>query len=347
MTPALERILIVLPNWYGETLFATPLLHALQRQRPGAFVAVLGVPRCREVLEGNPDVQEFLELAAPRGVRAFLGQSRLIARLRQGRFDTAVLLRPSLSRALLLAQAGIPARIGFAQPKSAWLLTHRVPVPSRRRHKALEYLPLLEAAGLRAEEGWCRYVVTEEERRAAQRLLGSLGLDGRPFAVLHPGANWAHKRWPVERFATLGDRLSAAGAAVLVTSGADDAALAEAVTGGMRHDAQRLPPGTSLRQAAACLEQASLIVTNDTGIAHVAAALQRPLVALFGPTSPAYTGPLGDAARTRVLHHPDCCPVMPCLKAAPPHPGMTAISVEEAAGAALALWSSPAIRSHR
>ena len=112
----------------------------------------------------------------------------------------------------------------------------------------------------------------------------------------------------------------------------------------MRHTARRLPPGTPLRESAACLEQAQLIVTNDTGIAHMAAALERPLLALFGPTSPAYTGPLGDPARTRVLHHPDCCPIIPCLKAEPPHPGMTAISVDEAADAALALWSGHPVR---
>jgi ADP-heptose:LPS heptosyltransferase len=91
-----------------------------------------------------------------------------------------------------------------------------------------------------------------------------------------------------------------------------------------------LPASVSLRESAACLEQASLVVTNDTGIAHIAAALNRPLVALFGPTSPAYTGPLGDPARTRVLHHPECCPTLPCLNPDPPHPGMMSISVEEA-----------------
>ncbi|MDP3766461.1 MAG: glycosyltransferase family 9 protein, partial [Dehalococcoidia bacterium] len=107
----------------------------------------------------------------------------------------------------------------------------------------------------------------------------------------------------------------------------------------------RLPPGTPLRESAACLEQAQLIVTNDTGIAHVAAALERPLLALFGPTSPAYTGPLGDPARTRVLHHPGCCPAHPCLSDAPPHEGMASISVEEAAASALALWTDHAVRA--
>lgn len=347
MSVPLSRALVVLPNWYGETLFATPLLRALARQRPDAFVAVLGVARCREVLTGNPDVHEFLELADARGVRAFLGQGGAIARLRQGRFDAAILLRPSLSRALLLARAGIPVRAGFAQPKSAWLLTHRCPLPPRTQHKALEYLPLLATLGLRPDEGRCRYVVTEPERQAARRLLGSLGLDGRPFAALHPGANWAHKRWPAERFSALGDRLAAAGAAILVTNGAEDAALADTVAGAMRQPARRLPAGTPLRASAACLEQAQLVVTNDTGIAHVAAALKRPLLALFGPTSPAYTGPLGEVSRTRVLHHPGCCPAHPCLSESPPHEGMASISVEEAAASALALWADHAVRAQR
>lgn len=332
----LNRILVVMPNWYGETLFTTPLLRALRRQRPEAWVAALGLRRAGEILVHNPDVNAFIEFAEPKGLDAVFGCRPLIARLRGERFDAAFLLRPSFSRALLLARAGIPVRVGFAHPKSAWLLTHRAPLPPRQRHKALEYLPLLSAAGLHAEEGAFRYVVSDVEREGARQRLAQLGLADRPFAVVHPGANWAHKRWPADRFAALADRLAASGTPVLITGGPDDAALLNAVQGRMRQTAASTAGTATLRQTAACFERAALVITNDTGMAHVAAALGRPLLALFGPTSPAYTGPIGEPSRTRVLHHSGCCPAIPCLKpeALPPHPGMMSISVEEAYTAA-------------
>jgi ADP-heptose:LPS heptosyltransferase len=95
---------------------------------------------------------------------------------------------------------------------------------------------------------------------------------------------------------------------------------------------------TTLRQLGACLEQAQVVVAGDTGVLHIAAALRKPVVALYGPTSPAITGPLGDSQRTVVLRHPECCPGIPCLQPEHPgFPGMDAISVEEVYDAACQL----------
>ena len=95
---------------------------------------------------------------------------------------------------------------------------------------------------------------------------------------------------------------------------------------------------TSVRQLGACVERASLVISNDTGALHIACALDRPVIALYGPTSPQLTGPLGRADRTIVLHHADCCPKIPCFAPDhPPHPGMSAISVEDVCEAAAGL----------
>ena len=119
-------------------------------------------------------------------------------------------------------------------------------------------------------------------------------------------------------------------AQIALTGGPDDVELASAVARRMRHPATVLAGQTTLRECAACLEQAQVVVSNDTGLLHVAAALGRPLVALYGPTSPHLTGPLGDPRRTAILHHPDCCPSVPCYQPdRPPHPGMNAITVDE------------------
>jgi heptosyltransferase-2 len=331
----MNRILVVLPNWFGETLFATPFLNSLRRQRPEAFIATLGWPQCREVLLASPHINELIDYDEPRTHRGLWGKWRLSRELRARRFDAAFILRRSLSRSVLLAAAGIRTRVGFANPKSGWLLTHRVPSPKVPTHKALSYLPLLETVGLTVESGPYpyEYVVRDEERRAAREMLRASGaaIDGTPVIVLHPGANWPHKRWAPERFAALGERLAATQQVqIVVTGGPNDAELVASITQRMRQSAMTLAGRTTLRQLAAVLEQAQLVVSNDTGVLHIAAALRRPVVALYGPTSPTLTGPLGDSTRTTVIHHPECCPQIPCFSPErPPHPGMEAITVNE------------------
>ena len=336
----MNRILVTLPNWYGETLFATPFLRALRQQLPQAVIVTLGRPACREVLLHNPHINELLDYDERGAHQSLAGKWQLIQAVRQRRFETAFILRKSLSRTLMLCAAGIPRRIGFANPKSGWLLTQRVPVAGGLRHKAPTYLPLLEAVGLSVLPGPYEYTVSDEERQAARQWLSAQRVEnGRPIIVLHPGANWPHKRWAPERFAALGDRLTESQRVhVVITGGPADAPLADAVKHRMRHPATVVAGQTTLRQLAALLEQSHLIISHDTGVVHIAAALQRPVVALYGPTSPAATGPLGDLGRTIVLHHPDCCPQIPCYQPdSPPHPGMNAITVDEVYEAACRL----------
>ena len=105
---------------------------------------------------------------------------------------------------------------------------------------------------------------------------------------------------------------------------------------------------TTLRQLAACLEQVSLVVSNDTGVLHIASALNRPVVALYGPTSPAITGPLGDPARTVVIHHPTCCPHIPCYQPQHPgYPGMESITVDEVYDASVTLLEQTSDIGHQ
>lgn len=336
----MDRILVVLPNWFGETLFATPFLRGLRHERHRAWIATLGRPACRDILLHNPYVNELMDYDECGAHRRAAGKWRLIQALRARRFDGAFILRPSLTRTLMLALAGIPMRIGFAQPKSGWLLTTRVRPPDQTTHKATGYLALLEAFGYTAAAGPYDYAVSEPERQDAAAFLVREGLGpDRPLVVLHPGANWPHKRWPPERFAEAGDQLAERERVrVAITGGPDDVELAEALRRRMRHPAVMLAGRTTVRQLAACLEQAQLVISNDTGVLHLAAALRRPLLALYGPTSPLITGPLGDPHRMIVLHHADCCPRIPCYAPdRPPHPGMNSISVDEAHEAACKL----------
>jgi heptosyltransferase-2 len=327
----MTRILVVLPNWFGETLFATPFLRLLHAQEPEAQLTALGRPACRDMLRNHPAIHEMIELPEAGLAR----RASLLGVLRRRKFDTAYILRRSLSRTVLLLMAGIPERIGFDNAKSGWLLTRRIAPASPMVHKALAYLPLLGVNG--APVSGFDYTVSEDERREARALLQKAVPGQGPLVMLHPGANWPHKRWPPERVAELGDRLaSACGARIVITGSPDDRALAEGIRSRIPAPSTVLAGKTTVRQLAACLEQAQLLVSNDTGILHIAAALRRPLVALYGPTSPLLTGPLGDTSRMRVLHHQDCCPTIPCMRPGrePGHAGMASISVDEAFAAA-------------
>ena len=332
----MKRILVALPNWFGDALFATPFLALLRERYPRALIAALGVGRAQEILQGNPAVDALIRLDRPEAHAALRGW-RLWKRLRDGRFDTAVLLRRSLSRTALIAAAGIPRRIGHDNAKSGWLLTDRVPMLSGPVHRAGTYLALLRAldpepASHPARPPVYQYYPVAEERTQAAALLTESGLrPDEPFIALHPGANWEHKRWPAARFAELGDTLQARlGLRVVMTGTGSDQPLLQPLASRMRQPPILLAGRTTLRQAAAVLERARLVVSNDTGMVHLASAMGRPVVALYGPTSPALTGPLGPAERTVVIHHPGCCPCVPCYQ---PHhpgfPGMESISVEE------------------
>ncbi len=333
-----ESILIVLPNWYGEVLFATPLIGWLRASHPKAHLAALGVSRACEVLEAHPYLDELINLDDARRL-PLLGPLNLLTQLQTTHFDTAFILRRSLSRTLLLALAGIRRRIGFAHAKSDWLLTDRVPPPPMPMHKGLAYLRLLEPVGIHQLHGRYTYVTGLEEREQARARLQQHGIgEKESFVVLHPGANWAQKRWLPERFAEVANRLRRRPLATLITGGPDDEALVEQVRRHLDHSAVTLVGQTTFRQMAACVERAALVISNDTGVLHVASALDRPIVGVYGPTSPAITGPLGDPARTRVVHHPECCPHIPCVQ--PDHlgsPGMASVTVDEVYAVAVEL----------
>ena len=330
--PRLRRIVVVLPNWVGDTLFATPLLRALRAAHPGAYLATLGMPLSLDVLAGNPHVDAMLvydERGAHRSLRA---KAALVRRLRAQHFDTAFILRRSFSRTLLLVLSGIPTRIGYDEGRGRRLLTHRVPLLQEPVHRAESYLRLARAVGIAAPVHRCDFVVGIDRQQQADRWLASQrpAGDARPLVALNAGGNWPHKRWPEERFAQLAQRLQRElDTVVLLTGGPRDTALAKRIAAGVV-PAPLIAAGTdSLQDAGALLARCALVVSNDSGPLHIAAALGVPLVALFGPTSPSLTGPFGRGPWT-IIHHADGCPQVPCYAPdEPSHPGMAAISVEE------------------
>lgn len=293
---ALGRILLRLPNWLGDALMARPLAHALRAAHPGARIVALGPASILDLLE-REQVWDESRAWPPAGQRDRFLQE-------QG-WDAALVLPPSFSSAWHAWQAGARRRIGFSGEARSWLLTTAVRrEPRGNRHLSREYLDLGSCLGAGEVGGILPVLCVPALSGALQELATG------PFAVLAPGAiHGPAKRWPVERFAALARELIARGLRVLACGGKHDAdscaALAKAVGGGTLSVAGR----TSLGEQAALCAEAALVVSNDSGLAHLSGAVGAPTIAIFGSTSSAWTAPLG--ARVRVVQRPPVC--SPCF----------------------------------
>jgi len=288
-----ERLLVVLPTWFGDILMATPTLRALKRLWPDTHLAVLVRENLTELVEGLPDVDEVVPTVNNgKGASAFRTAKRLSAL----KFDTAILLPNSFRSAALVSMAGIPRRIGYERDGRGVLLTDKL-IPRRDGRKFLPvptldyYLSIVHYLGGETYDGdHLMEIATrpEDDARAASLLAGA---KGRPVVLLNPGAQKEFKRWPAERFAQLAARCTnELGCAVAVTGSPDERQILARVTGAATTTIIDLPKaGMNVRLLKSVTKQCALMVTNDTGPRHLAAACDTPLVTLFGPTTPDWT----------------------------------------------------------
>lgn len=283
--PAARRALVLQTSFLGDSLLTLPLLRRLKESLPEARISVLTLPKHADVFRGCPWVDEVI-LDDKRGRhRGLRGLWRIAAELRPRRFDLAVLPHRSLRSALVARLAGVPRRVGFAASAGRFLLTDVVPF-SWLAHDLERNLALARPVGGAGAPapGESRYVVPPPLSDALARRLREAGIpDDARVAGVHPGAAWATKRWPAERFAELCRRLAAEGLAPALIGGPADSAVGAEIARAC--GAADLTGGTDLAELKALMGRLSLFVTNDSGPMHLAAACGVPVVALFGPTT--------------------------------------------------------------
>ena len=313
-----RRILLVKPSALGDVVHALPVVATLKRRYPEIPLDWLVEEEAAPLVDGHPSVANFVvsgrrrwlrQLRRPADVPATLREIRVwVKGLRRHRYDVILDLQGLLKSALYVVAAGAPVRVGLADAREGarWVLTHRVPVPPQPVHAVDRYLAL--AAAVDAPEAVRDFTIPlgSDDLGAARHLLADLP---RPRVVLHPAARWGTKLWEVERWRAVAASLAEEGAGIVVTGGPADAAMAAAICDGLRPPPLSLVDRVSLKGLAAVLRSADLMITVDSGPMHIAAALGTPVVALFGPTDPARTGPLGSG---RVLRQP--LPCSPCLQ---------------------------------
>jgi lipopolysaccharide heptosyltransferase II len=314
---------------------SVPALCRLRQARPAARLTLLSAEKLAGLWERQPFLDEVLAFSSAESV------FRVSRRLREKKFTAALALPNSTRSALELWLAGIPRRIGAARAGRTFLLTQAIPphpgaVRMRQRsageirrriewessadvfpaaaHHVHHYLHLAAALGASPEPLPPRLDVSEEEMDAVRAKFGLARSAGRPWFGLNPGAEYGPaKRWPPERFVAAALALrEKTHCRWAVFGGGGDRALAESIAAdiarGAGEPALNLAGQTSLRELAAALKVCDLVLTNDTGPMHLAAAVGAPVTAIFGSTSPELTGPLFRARAQVVRGHAPCAP---------------------------------------
>ncbi len=307
--PDYRRILLIKPSSLGDIVHALPTVAALRARYPQAHIAWLVKRRWAEIVERAEGVDQVWPVEG--GLTGWLSR---VSALRAAAFDLVVDLQGLFRSAALARLTGCSVRIGFANGRegSPFFYTIRVPVPTLDMHAVDRYLLVAAALGATIRPvPPARFRIRPEDNDAVSRLLHAHGLaPGDGWIAMNASARWPTKRWPLERFAAVADQLEDEGAGrVVLIGGPDDRADAESLKALMRTAPVDLTGQTSLGLLPALLKSAVLLVTNDSGPMHVAAAVGTPVVAMFGPTSPLRTGPYGPGHA--VLTHRVVC--SPCF----------------------------------
>jgi heptosyltransferase II len=294
----MTKILVVAPSWVGDAVLSQPLLTLLRQRDPDAIIDILGPAWALPIYRRMPEVSGTLDSPFSHGQLALGQRWRLGRELHRRGYDRVYVLPNSFKSALVPRFAGITQRIGFVGEMRQPLLTDARPLDKAALPLMVERFAALavpSGAALPRPLPRPQLQVSDAERSA---LLAKLSLQPRGrVACFCPGAEFGPaKRWPVQHFATLARALAAQGHDVWVIGSAKEKEIGEQIRTASADAAVNLCGRTALDDAVILLSRADVVVSNDSGLMHVAAALDRPLVALYGSSSPDFTPPLSDAA---------------------------------------------------
>lgn len=307
-----DKVLVRGVNWVGDAVMSMPAIRAIRRAMPGACISLLVRPWVAPLFEKSLDIDDII-LYDDR-YKGISGKFALSGALKREKYDRAILLQNAFDAAAIAALARIPERVGYDRDYRGFLLTKAIHFSGedRRMHHIDYYLELLRRAGIAAYYSVPWIELSLDERRWARDKIKTLR---RPVIGVNAGAQFGPaKRWMPERFAELVDRVAnELGGSTVVFGGPADAVLAENIIGLASANAGRavsLAGNTTLRELVALISECDALVTTDSGPMHIGYATRTPLVAIFGSTEPALTGPVGYGFRV-IQHRTDCAP---CFK---------------------------------
>ena len=297
--PDINKILVIRVDGIGDLLNSTPAISLLRENYPSAEITVLVRPLNASVLIGNPDVDKILTFARDGEHRSLKARLQFYSELRRERFQLVVAMQTAMWSHLMAFLSGAPYRLGRYQKRFRSTLTHawHGKYPKGETHEVdrnLELVRLIcEGEGTRS----LKFYLSSDEITEAKHHLASLKIGADTFLIgIHPGGSSFDKRWPEKRYAELADKLMRQyNATLLLLHGPGEAALARNIQQAMQSPAIVHAPET-IRELGALLSCCNLVVCNDSGPMHLAAALNVPIVAIFGPTDHVAWHPLSENA---------------------------------------------------
>ncbi|MCM8795011.1 MAG: lipopolysaccharide heptosyltransferase II [Candidatus Omnitrophica bacterium] len=312
-----KKILVIRTDRIGDLVLSTPVIRALRTAYPQAHIGVMVRPSNRELVEGNPDLDEVILYDKDRQHKSWAASLQFARELKKKNYDTSLILH-STNRVILVSfLAGIRRRIGYAR-RLGWLLTDSVPYVKREGQKhELEYnLDLLKKLGIDSKERRLFVPVQPRHEEKIDRFLLHEGIHPKvhPIVVIHPGASCPSKRWPIQRFAAVADRLiERHHAGVVVVTGPEEVETGKEMIRRMARQPAAALGTLGLGELACLLKRARCLLSNDSGPVHIGCAVGTPVVSIFGRwgggLSPTRWGPTGE--NSIVLHQDVGC--RPCL----------------------------------
>jgi heptosyltransferase II len=307
-----KRILITRTDRLGDVILSTPVIENLRAAYPKAHIAFMFRPYTKEVLTGNPFLDEVI-LYDKYGIhKSFLSTLHFAAVLRKKRFDCAIMLHPTNRVHMIAFLAAIPVRVGWER-KMSYLLTKKLPHNKNegKRHELDYTLDLLGALGVSVVTKNTFFPLSSEARNRIQLLLAEHGVsESEILLVIHPCASCRSKLWPLAGFSAVISRIQGSlPCRVAVVSDKDQSRLCQSLA--EANGVIDLRGKLNLAETAALIERADLFISNDSGPVHIAASLGRPVISIFGRNDPGLSPrrwrPLGE--RSFFFHQPpDCNP---------------------------------------
>ena len=310
-TENVKKLLIRSANWIGDAVMTTPAVRAIRKNFPHARISLLAKPWVSTVFENSPHIDEII----PYNFKGPWKTFQIAGMLAKRDFDAAILFQNAFEAAWIPYLAQIPIRIGYDTDLRKCLLTHPVHCSSKilRLHQIHYYNEILKGSGFETDGTFLEIYLSAKDREAALKILKESDISETDFVVgINPSATYGSaKQWFPERFARVSDRLNRRfGSKTVIFGGPDDQELGANISQMMKTFAADLSGKTTLKEAMAIIARCHLFITNDSGLMHVAAALNVPQVAIFGSTNFAATGPW--SPRARIIRSLVSC--SPCLK---------------------------------
>jgi lipopolysaccharide heptosyltransferase III len=292
---SVKRILLIKLRYLGDVVLSTPVLPLIRKQFPEAKMTFLVNPETAGVLEDNPYLDEVWML--PR--KPWWQQLLFVMRVRNAKFDIVIDLTDGDRSAFLAWVSGAPVRLGYNH-EQRWrgnFYSQVLPSAYGSMHMVEYHQQAIVGLGIHGSVGEPEVYIHSETRPQNEEELGNLSVKGKSIVLIHPTARYEFKSWPLERFAAVADWLSGQGVCVALIGSQREILIGQQIMNLTKHKPVNLMGKTGLSELIALMKQSILLIGNDGGPMHIAAAVGCPVLGLFGPTDPGVWGPRGSKAK--------------------------------------------------